>query len=115
MLLDSTLLINSEIKVIDQPEILLHDLFAESTIQIGVYSTALFEGLAFGLRTFLVDTKGVEVMESLLSGGLVKKVSSADDLLRQIKETEPSAAFDYEYFFKSNALENISEFLDRYL
>ena len=108
-------LVNSEIKVIDQPEILLHDLFAESTIQIGVYSTALFEGLAFGLRTFLVDTKGVEVMESLLSGGLVKKVSSADDLLRQIKETEPSAAFDYEYFFKSNALENISEFLDRFL
>ena len=107
-------LVTSKVTVIDQPEILLHDIFAESMIQIGVYSTALFEGLAFGLRTFLVDTKGVEVMESLLSSGLVKKVSSANNLLKQIKETEPPKTFDYEYFFKPNALENISEFLDRF-
>jgi hypothetical protein len=107
-------LVSSGITVIDQPKDLLYKLFSESLIQIGVYSTALFEGLAFGLRTFLLDTKGVETMDSLLRGGLVKKVSSPEELLGYIRNAKPPTEFEFEYFFKTNSLENISAFLDTF-
>jgi hypothetical protein len=107
-------LVSSNVKVIDQPQVLLYDLFSECKIQIGVYSTALFEGLAFGLRTFLVDIKGVGVMESLLKSGLVKKVSSIDELISDLKNVEPPKPIEFEFFFKTNALSNISEFFSRF-
>ena len=50
-------------------EVDLYQLFAESSIQIGVFSTALHEGLEFGLETVLVDLPGIEYMQDLLARG----------------------------------------------
>ncbi|PCI21433.1 MAG: hypothetical protein COB62_03690 [Piscirickettsiaceae bacterium] len=51
----------------------LHLLLAESKYQLGVNSTALYEGIEFNCSTILVDMPGVEYMEDLIkSKGLIK-------------------------------------------
>jgi hypothetical protein len=44
----------------------LYHLFARSTWQVGVYSTAIYEGMAFGCRTVLMNLPGIEYTEHLL-------------------------------------------------
>ncbi|MFC2081648.1 hypothetical protein ACFLR0_00505 [Candidatus Bipolaricaulota bacterium] len=61
-------LANSRARVIEG-ESSVYQLFAESQLQVGVYSTALFEGLAFGLPTVLVDIPGVEYVRRLHEEG----------------------------------------------
>lgn len=44
----------------------LYRLLAQSEYQIGVYSTAIYEGMAFGLKTILAPLPGMEYTEGLL-------------------------------------------------
>lgn len=44
----------------------LYQIFAESEYQIGVFSTAIYEGLEFGLKTVLAELPGLEYMEDML-------------------------------------------------
>jgi hypothetical protein len=44
----------------------LYELMAESKWQIGVNSTALFEGMAFKCKTYIVDLPGIEYVETLI-------------------------------------------------
>ena len=105
-------LLSSNVKVIDTQEATLYELFAGSTIQVGVYSTTLYEGLTFGLQTYVLDAPGFEYMLPLLETGLVHRVSSVEELLRSINSRKSARAFDTEYFFKANAVANISSFLN---
>jgi predicted SprT family Zn-dependent metalloprotease len=41
----------------------LYELFATSSLQIGVFSTALYEGVEFGCDTILFDLNGIEYMD----------------------------------------------------
>jgi hypothetical protein len=45
----------------------LYGLQARSRFQIGVFSTAIYEGLAFGCGTVLCDLPGIEYMEGLIA------------------------------------------------
>lgn len=55
------------IKVIADDEPSLFQLMAECKWQVGVYSTALFEGMAFNCKTFVLDLPGVEYVDRLTS------------------------------------------------
>jgi len=44
----------------------LYALLAQSYYQIGVFSTAIYEGIEMGCRTVLLDITGIEYMEDLL-------------------------------------------------
>jgi hypothetical protein len=105
-------LASSAIEVVDSKRITLHELFAESMIQVGVCSTALFEGLVYGLQTYVVDAACVELMDSLVEQGVVEKVSTPEELLKCIREHDESKPLDVEQFFRKNAVENIMSFLD---
>ena len=59
-------LLECKAEVIDHKGKQLYQLFAESKIQIGINSTALYEGLGFNLRTYILDEPGIEYMQSLL-------------------------------------------------
>jgi hypothetical protein len=52
----------------------LYELLASCEYQIGVSSTAIYEGLEFGLKTILVDLPGIEYMENLVKNGMVKMI-----------------------------------------
>lgn len=102
---------NSKIIVIDDDTVPLYKLLAESSAQVGVYSTVVYEGLGFGLKTFLLDLPGIEYMEELISYKAATVVSSVDELVIQIQQPGEQE-IEASSFFKPNALENISNTLN---
>ncbi|MFW9965448.1 MAG: hypothetical protein ACFFCX_17880, partial [Candidatus Sifarchaeia archaeon] len=79
-------LVDSDIEVLDSLETDLHKLLSESKMQLGVGSTAVFEGLAFGLRTFILDLPGSEYFDSFIQSGQATKVSTVDDLIASLSQ-----------------------------
>lgn len=59
----------------------IYKLFAESAFQIGVFSTALYEGLGFGCRTILLDLPGIEYMNDLIKENVVKVLQKDESIL----------------------------------
>jgi hypothetical protein len=100
-------LVDADIKVIEDDSVSLYQLFAESKIQIGVNSTAIYEGLSFGLRTFVLNLPGVEYMEDLAKEHYVTIIRSVDELQEYLRKPGPMPKISTEKFFRSNALENI--------
>ena len=47
-------------------DINLYELFSKSSIQIGVFSTAIYEGVEFGCKTILIDLPGIEYMDKFI-------------------------------------------------
>ncbi len=47
-------------------DINLYEFFAQSEYQLGVFSTALYEGVEFGCKTILADLQGIEYMEKFI-------------------------------------------------
>jgi len=101
-------LIESDIQVVDDDSIPLYQLFAESRIQVGVNSTALYEGLIFGLQTILLDLPGVEYMEHLIEQQVARVISSPEELVEGIRN-ELVPKVKTERFFKPNSLNNIKK------
>lgn len=94
---------DKKVTVVDSDNPPLYKLLSESIAQIGVYSTALFEGLSLGCQTFLVDLPGVEQLQYLIDIEIVTKINDVDDICIS---NRPSS-FSDDYFFKKNALQNI--------
>ena len=78
-------LVDSPIEVIDGDIPPMYQILSESRVHVGVYSTVIYEGLCFGLDTFLLKVPGVSRMQALVDSGYVTTVSSATDLAKQIE------------------------------
>lgn len=76
-----------KIEVIDSHSPNLYSLFAESKWQVGVYSTALFEGLAYNCITFLVNLPGVEYFEPLIQKKYVSVVNTPSEINLKKEQT----------------------------
>ena len=88
--------------VIDKSEPPLYELFAKSHYQIGAFSTAIYEGLAFNCKTFIIDVPGVEYLDDLIDKDIVKKVKSSEELINYINNENISIQeYDKDYFFKN--------------
>ncbi len=86
-------------EVIDNSETPLYKLFAESNYQVGAFSTAIYEGLMFNCKTFIVDVPGVEYLKDLINNDYVCKISDADDLIGNLDEFKASE-YNKDFFFK---------------
>lgn len=94
--------------VSDEP---LYELFATSSAQVGVFSTALYEGLCFDLDTYIVDLPGVSYVEHLIDSDAARLVSSADELGEALAGPR-TRDVDTDRFFRPNALEHIRDALE---
>ncbi len=103
----------SDVQVIDDRATPLYKLFASSAAQIGVFSTAILEGLAFGLKTILLDVTGVDNLRPLVDAGAATIVDSADALVNLLRNNYGMLNFDKEYFFKSGAVKRAARYLKR--
>jgi hypothetical protein len=66
----------------------IHEVLAESRMQIGVYSAALVEGLSFGLTTYLVNLPGVEYMQPFIDRKWARLVGEPGEVsIRNCPET----------------------------
>lgn len=103
----------TSIEVIDDRLYSVYRCFDRSAWQIGVSSTALIEGLCWGLTTFIVDLETCEYMRALYSRGyavLVKDAESVADGIRAGKKPElPSS----DMFWAPQAKKNIASELDK--
>lgn len=84
--------------VVDDNSINLYQLFGESSFQVGVYSTAIFEGISFGLKTFIVNLPGSEYLDKAVELNLVKKINSEDDMIENLNSFE-NQEIQKDYFF----------------
>lgn len=108
-------LLGGEIEVAGSFECSIYEYFAVSDIQVGVYSTAIFEGLGFGLRTFIYRIGYARTMEELCRQGYADFVEDAAELVKLIGNETMQGEISPELFWKRNALENIKAEIDRYI
>lgn len=102
-------LIGADINVIDNTKTPLYKLFAESSVQIGVYSTALFEGLAFDLETYVYGCTDAEPPKSLIEEGTAKLITTANELAALLGHRTSSV--NTGYYFSPNATEKTCKLL----
>jgi uncharacterized membrane protein len=98
-------------EVIDNSEIPLYKLLAQSNYQVGAFSTAIYEGLMFNCKTFILDVPGVEYLNDLIERGYVFKISNADDLNDNLRKFKPTD-YDKNFFFKSLDTELLKRVVD---
>lgn len=98
-------LIDSCIEVIDNLEHNIYEYFAMSDVQVGVYSTAVYEGLGFGLKTMIFNAAFAETMSGLIEQGYAILVNNADEVVNNLECDDGKNATVT--FWKTNALENI--------
>jgi hypothetical protein len=72
-----------------------YDSLAESEVQVGVFSTGLFEGMLLGCRTIVADLSGSEAMETVVRRGDAMVVGSPEDLVATLAAAPAARAHDY--------------------
>ena len=98
----------NEFKIIVDNTVDIHNLFAMSDCQVGVYSTALFEGLAYQLDTYILDVEKNKYVEELIEENYAKLVKKPQELMENILKDKGNVK-KRANFWKSSALENCIE------
>ena len=75
------------IEVIDHHRLSLYDLMREAQYQVGVFSTAVYEGMALGCQTLLIDLPGLEYMNALIEQNFAEKMTSPQQLCQRLKRS----------------------------
>lgn len=96
------------IEVIKDAGKLIYEYFSVCDVQIGVNSAALYEGMAFGLRTYIYDIPGAEDFYELYENGYVYLINSVEAFL----DGEAHYKCKFGSFWEHNAVENIAKATD---
>ena len=103
-----------DVEVISDSKKNLYELLSQSDIQISGYnSTTIFEGLIFGLPTYILDyCMSVEV-EMLCNNGYAISFQDANELYTDITSSKVFNKINVEEIWKSNAIENMIDAIER--
>jgi len=99
-------LISTSNIIIVTEDIDLYLLFRRCRAQVGVYSTALIEGLGFGLETYIVPLDGYEVFDDLIASSLMTVTKSAAELISNLLKHQNYYSNRFDYLWMPNAHEN---------
>ena len=103
----------ADVEVADGSDRSLYELFEASTAQVGVYSTAVYEGLLFGLRTYLLDLPGSIKLRALVDEDVATPVASVTDLVNAERSTRGTTSFDTSRIFEPTALEAVPRAIEQ--
>jgi len=107
-------LLDSNMEVVDNNDHDIYHYFAKSDFQIGIASTAIFEGLAFKLKTFVLDLSHNPLKEELSSFSQITFIKSAQDLINNLDNKDvPNSNINY--LWGKNSLKKIHFLLDRFV
>lgn len=98
-------------KVIDNSETPLYQLFADSNYQVGAFSTAIYEGLMFNCKTFILNVPGIEYLSDLIDKGYVCKIDDVKDLINNLEGFNPRN-YDKNFIFKKLDKELLKSVID---
>ncbi len=108
-------LLKNDIEVVDSLEHNIYEYFARCHIQVGVYSTAIYEGLGFGLTTYIYNIAHADTMVELCEQGYAAYVNNAEELYQDIVIDNINGHKDGKEFWKLNSFENICSEIDKLL
>lgn len=99
---------SDDIRVVDNNEQDIHFYFSQTDIQIGVYSTALYEGLGYKLKTFIYSINGCENIEELIDSGIVTLFKDANELVTKLMaEKNQKEKYQSDLFWEQDSLNKI--------
>lgn len=101
------------IEVIDDLATDLYQLFAQSNIQVGVYSTAIYEGIGFGLDTYICEMPYAEEMKRLYRKGYATLVKTPEELKQRLEQIDDGK--ELPEFWTKDALNNIKRQISRFV
>jgi hypothetical protein len=102
-------LIEKDIDVADSPLLDVHHYLSSAFVQVGVSSTALFEGLGYGLNTAIFKAPFHEYMEELYNNGMACLVENENQLLVFINSCSEHKYYSVDYFWESDSMKNFNE------
>ena len=108
-------LIKENIEVIDSLEHNIYEYFPQCKIQVGAYSTAIYEGLGFGLTTYIYDVGHADTMIELCRQGYATYVRNVEELYAHITADAMHDNKTGKEFWKMNSLENICDEINKLL
>lgn len=76
------------------PRIPLYAQLRDAPIHVGVFSTALYEGMGLGACTYLVEAPGIEYMDAVLRAGRATLVKTPEELATRISRGAPRTGRD---------------------
>ena len=98
------------IEIIHSSEKSLYEMFSISDVQIGVYSTAIYEGLGFNLKTLICKIGHYEEMKCLVDEGYAQFVGSAEEAQSIIENfgnnTGSGSSLEENPFYVTDSLNN---------
>lgn len=99
-------LCDSTVEVLGENDISLYEMFAKSDIQVGVGSTAIYEGLGFGVETFIYEIIEKNVFYDLCDKGYAKRFQDVDSLLAEMEngreKKEETKSYEMEFWAKDS-------------
>jgi hypothetical protein len=100
--------------VIDSDDVPLYEYFSRCAWQVGINSTALYEGLSFGLRTLILKTGWYEEMKSAYEGGYAYLAMNAVEIAAAVTgDWKPPAAVHIDRIFRPGSTQNIADAVDQ--
>jgi hypothetical protein len=84
---------------------------AKSSYQVGAFSTAIYEGLMFNCKTFIVDVPCIEYLNDLIEENYVFKIRDVNELMDNFNGFEPTD-YDKNFFFKKFDKELLKSVID---
>ncbi|RBP58083.1 hypothetical protein DES36_12518 [Alkalibaculum bacchi] len=107
-----------KIEVVCRNEHSIYHYFNICNIQVGAISTALFEGIAFNLKTYILKTRESEIyMQDLVKSNLALLISNANQMIEDLLQLKNKADIDVDinYFWEKDALTNVLLEIDNIL
>lgn len=102
-------LVGTNIEVVDERGPSLYEVFSLCDAQIGIHSTALFEGLGFNLNTLIYKGYESDFYEDLCNQGHASFVQNVQECLDRLEHDDHQSITG---FWKENATENVIRELD---
>ena len=88
---------------------------ADADVQVGVYSTALMEGMAFGLDTVLVGLPGHEQLAFLVEQSLARRADDVETLTNMLKAPRLSAPHQSDQLWAPDPARRFANFVEEVL
>lgn len=106
-------LVDSKIEIFDDFSKDIYDCFGMAYLQIGVSSTAIYEGLGVGMETLILKDEQSWWMNEIIEEGYAREISSADEIYNYINGAVEKTRIDKDYFFKTDATNNMVKMLNK--
>lgn len=104
---------NTGIEVVGGESRNIYECFVECDIQVGVYSTAIYEGLGFGLRTFIYNIGHADTLYELAEEGYAQIINNSNEFIKALGEE--NAVKKGDLFWSDDALYKMKRALENLL